>query len=243
MKTRLYKKLFLLLMVLALLLVSLPACAASKTLPQKETFTQEETDTWVAKCIADYGALHQKDALHFSEIRTYKTEKGESVLSNAQIWFRGADYLKEDVTAKGVRVHTVTKNDTGYKMQASEGQSEVWVSAHNPYYEFDLSDMKWEERGYQFESIAGTKKETEVTFFWNLGSDNCTLSARTFHLTFCYEADTLTRIVFTHTSYTGGSIDPEKVHNVDSTEYVFHTTPESEIAEKIDAAYQKAAGK
>ena len=42
MKTRLYKKLFLLLLVLALLLVSLPACAASKT------FTQEETDTSVA---------------------------------------------------------------------------------------------------------------------------------------------------------------------------------------------------
>ena len=121
MKTKLYKKLFMLLLVLALLLVSLPACAASKT------FTQEETDTWVAKCIADYGALHQKDALHFSKISTYKTEKRESVLSNAQIWFRGADYLKEDVTAKGVRVHTVTKNDTGYKMQALEGQSEVWL--------------------------------------------------------------------------------------------------------------------
>jgi hypothetical protein len=238
MKTRLYKKLFLLLLVLALLLVSLPACAASKT------FTQEETDTWVAKCIADYGALHQKDALHFSRIWKKTVEGREAVvLADAQIWFQGDDYLKENVNAKGVRIHNVTKNDTGYKMQALEGQSEVWVPEKNPYDGFDRYHTQWEERGYQFESIWGKGEETKVTFLWDLGYKNCTFSEQTYRLTFCYQGEELARIVLVFTTYNGTKIDPKNIYSVKNEEYVFHTTPESEIAEKIDAAFKKASGK
>jgi hypothetical protein len=236
MKTKQLKR-FLLLMVLALLLVSLPACAASRT------FTQDETDAWAARCIADYGVFGQIDTLHYSEIRTYRTEKREATLSNAQVWFQGNDFLKVDSNEKGIYQHIVAKGGIGYWMPVTESGREVWIPESSPEQSFSRFEMNWENRGYQFESIQGKGDETEVTFFWNLGNDNCTLSARTFHLTFCYEADTLKRIVFTHTSYTGGSINPEKVHSIDSTEYVFHSTPGSEITAKIDEAYQKATGK
>ena len=236
MKTK-HLKYFLLLMVLALLLVSLPACTASKT------FTQEQTDAWVARCIADYGVFGQIDTLHYSEIRTYTTEKGKDSLSNAQVWFRGSDFLKVDSNEKGIYQHIVAKGGTGYWMPVTDSGREVWIPKSSPERSFSRFEMNWEKRGYQFESIQGKGDETEVTFFWNLGNDNCTLSARTFHLKFYYQGDTLSRIVFTHTAYSGSSIDPEKVHSIDSTEYVFHSTPESEITAKIDAAYQKATGK
>lgn len=237
MKTK-HLKCFLLLMVLALLLVSLPACAASKT------FTQEQTDAWVARCIADYDALHQKDAMHFSRTRTM-TRQGEDkvTLTDAQIWFRGDDYLKENVDYKGVRLHAVTKNATGYKMQAADGQSEVWTPAQDPAYEFTRYHTLWEDRGYQFESIRGKGDETEVTFYWNLGHDNCTLSAQTYRLTFCYQGENISRIFLVFTTYNGTRINPEEIRSVETNEYVFHSTPESEITAKIDAAYQKATGK
>ena len=93
MKTKQLKR-FLLLVVLALLLVSLPACAASRT------FTQDETDAWAARCIADYGVFGQIDTLHYSEIRTYTTEKREATLSDAQVWFQVNDFLKVDSNEK-----------------------------------------------------------------------------------------------------------------------------------------------
>jgi uncharacterized lipoprotein YehR (DUF1307 family) len=240
MKTGYLKKL-LLLALAAVFLVSLASCAAAQ--PQPKTYTEEETDTWTARCIADYAALYQKDAMHFTEVRTYKTEKSERVVSNAQIWFCGSDYLQEKINYKEIRTHAVTKEGVGFIMEADKDDSEVWTPASDPYYYFDRSDIKWEDRGYTFHSIEGTEKETKVTFYWDLGDENCTRSARTFHLEFHYQAETLSRIVFIHTAYNGSQIDSEKLHTVDTTEYIFHSTGESEIIEKIDAAYQKASGK
>ena len=228
--------------LVAAFLVSLASCAAAQ--PQPKTYTEEETDTWTARCIADYAALYQKDAMHFTEVRTYKTEKSERVVSNAQIWFCGSDYLKEKVNYREIREHVVTKNGVGFIMQADKDDSEVWTpAALDPYYYFSRHESKWEDQDYTFHSIEGTEKETKVTFYWNLGDKNCTGSARTFHLEFHYQAETLSRIVFIHTAYNGSQIDSEKLHTVDKTEYIFHSTGESEIIEKIDAAYQKASGK
>lgn len=239
MKTGYLKKL-LLLALAAVFLVSLASCAAAQ--PQPKTYTEEETDTWTARCIADYAALYQKNAMHFTEIRTYKTEKSERILKDAQIWFCGDDYLKEDIDYREIREHVVTKNGVGFIMQADKDDSEVWTPASDPYYYFDRSDIKWEERSYTFHAIEGTAKETKVTFYWDLGNENCTRSARTFHLEFHYQEETLSQVVFTHTTYLGSQIDPEKLHTVDKKEYIFHSTGESEIREKIDAAWQKATG-
>ena len=240
MKTVHLKKLLLLTLV-AVFLVSLASCAAAQ--PRSKSYTEEETGAWTARCIADYAALYQKDALHFTKIHTYKTEKSERVLSEAQIWFCGDNYLNEKVDYREKREHAVTKNGIGFIMEAAKDEDEVWTSAWDPYYYFRRSEIKWEDRGYTFHSIEGTEKETKVTFYWDLAHENCTSSARTFHLEFCYQADTLSRIVFKQTAYSGTVIDPEKLHSVITFEYIFHSTGEGEIIEKIDAAYQKASGK
>ena len=237
MKTRLYKKLFLLLLVLALLLVSLPACAVSKS------FTQAETDTWVARCIADFDALYQKDVLHFSQTQIYKNERGEKVVSNAQVWFCGNDFLKEKVDNKENNTHTVFVGGEAYEMRKTGNLSEVWVPKEYPAQTFSRNNTRWEYQDYQFKSIEGKGKETAVTFVSYLGHDNCTLSEQTLHLIFYYEGDVIQRIDSVRTSYSGPNIDTEKVHSVITMQYVFHSTPESEITAKIDAAYQKATGK
>lgn len=241
MKTEHLKKLLLLTLV-AVFLVSLASCAAAQ--PKPKSYTEEETGAWTARCIADYAALYRKDAMHFTKIHTYKTEKSERVLSEAQIWFCGDDYLKEDIDHREIREHVVTKDGVGYIMMADKDDGEVWNPVvSDPYYYFSRHESKWEDRGYTFRSIEGTEKETKVTFYWDLGHENCTSSARTFHLEFCYQADTLSRIVFKQTAYSGTVIDPEKLHSVITFEYIFHSTGEGEIIEKIDAAYQKASGK
>lgn len=238
MKTGYLKKL-LLLALAAVFLVRLASCAAAQ-LPPK-TYTEAEIETWTARCIADYTAFHQKQAMHFTEIRHYKTEKSERVISEGQIWYCGNDYLQEKINYKEIRTHAVTKEGVGFIMEADKDDSEVWTPAWDPYYYFDRSDIKWEERSYTFHAIEGTAKETKITFYWDLGNENCTRSARTFHLEFHYQGETLSQVVFTHTTYHGSQIDPEKLHTVDKTEYTFHSTGESKIREKIDEAWQKAS--
>ena len=232
MSVHLRQSLFLLLMLA--LLVSLPACDASNT------FTQAESDAWVARCITDYEGLYQKNAMHSSKTHVYQNGGDERVLSNTQVWLNGSNFLEEYVNFNETYTHTVSVNGDCYRMEKRGDAKGDWILQKPSEQSESEREARWEDKGYQLKSIQNTDDGIKVSFLRNKGHDNCTSSEQTVLLTFCYQSDQLVSIVYSLTSYKGLRIAPEEIHSVTTMQYTFYSTEEAVIEEKIMEAYKEA---
>jgi len=199
----------------------------------------EEIDAWQLLCQDAFQRLQSEKPLHYTYVEdSHHSRIGKNLRTVYDCWVSGEDFYSH-FDGSSLDVRKVRVGQAGYEDHAGDGwKSSAAVSPVILWRNTEWSEFLQNKKM----TVAYVKDGTEVSFFEDLGYQNCTLSRQTIEYVFCFDENkNLTCVKESFITYNGTEIVPGDVYCSDSSVHYFRFIEEAAVNQMIQSAFFEAS--
>ena len=205
--------------------------------PGPDPYVNITGNRWVQMCREAYDSLYQAEYLHFTQNTVNTTAGGITTLST-DTRFTGDDFFQRETRENGDLRAFCMKDGTYYRNQQKELAPAEWKISTDSV-GFVRGTGTWSDKPYALDHLRRNGDQAEIVLSRDASLTNSDGRLRMHYLTFRFDQDLkVTAIVYASTVYGGDKADPDNIYINQTSEYIFHDTPESEIEAAIAAPLQ-----